>query len=181
VQDRSSGRRHRVREGNARQREQQTFFFLQIRSRCRFRRNSPNQCRFRRNKDRWQSIPVDPDQFWPKPSGRAGRGRVPGDSSEGGRGLGRASGKPASISGVDLQQIGGGRKQGSGARSPADRAAEAGSDPTDEDEAAARRSRREKGGRRTEEIDRAETENRIGIKHELRVRERDKALALIPC
>jgi hypothetical protein len=31
-------------------------------------------------------------------------------------------------------------------------------------------------GRRTEEI-----ENRIGIKHELRVRERDKTFALIPC
>jgi hypothetical protein len=28
----------------------------------------------------------------------------------------------------------------------------------------------------TEEIDGAETENRIGIKHELRVRERDKTL-----
>jgi hypothetical protein len=53
-----------------------------------------------------------------------------------------------------------------------------GAGPTDRDGS---RADRQGNGAATEEIDGVETENRIGIKHELHVRERDKTYALIPC
>jgi hypothetical protein len=77
-----------VRERNARQQEQQFFFYRDTRQTLRDtercsggrRPNPPNRLQIPANEDRRRSIPVGPDQFWAK---RAGRASPSGDSLAG--------------------------------------------------------------------------------------------------